>query len=139
MASRKRNDLLAAAGQQGAATDDQRGGAIPHKSCKRAVYIGRRAGLNHDKLQPEFPGGLLHGGHLRNGVGKILIDKKPNDRRTRNQLMKERKLFRPKVDAKKTCTRYVAFRPAEAWHNAGPDRVAAIDEHDWNRPGPGLG
>ena len=53
--------------------------------------------------------------------------------------MQKRELFWRHVDPEEARTCDVSLWPAEARHNAGPDRVAAIDEDDGNRRGRGLG
>ena len=88
--------------------------------------------MQHYELQPKSLRCLLHRRRLCYGIRNVLVHKESNDSRIGNEFVQQRELLRRQINSEKACSGDVPARPVEARHDAGPDRVPAIDEDDGN-------
>lgn len=81
MARRESNDLIAPADKKTARADNERTDPLSHHARKCCVDVSRRAGIQHNKLQPKSTRGRLHLAYLRSRMRNVLVHKQSNDGR----------------------------------------------------------
>ena len=73
-----------------------------------------------------------HRRHLCHGIRNVLVHQHRDDGRFGNDFVHQLEPLRCQIDPEKAHSGDVPARPVEARHDAGPDRVTAIDEDDGN-------
>ena len=132
MACRQCDDLFALVGQQSTGPDNECTGSLAHEGRKCRIDVACCAGHQHDELQPEGSRSLVHRRHLCHGIRNVLVHQDRDDGRIWNDFVRQCELLRRQINSEKARSSDVPTRPVEARHDAGPDRVPAIDEDNGN-------